>query len=121
MMMIKRTVLLPLATCLLLPACAGAHRGAPWDGAVRVDGGFHAMLQEGKTGPAVELGSLLPDPTLYALGALAELEGEVTIVGGKAYLSYGEEGSARVQSPESPNAGGPAASFRPASPARAQS
>jgi len=46
------------------------------------------MLHEGKAGAVVALDSLLPNHELYAVGALADLSGEVTIVGGRVYLSY---------------------------------
>jgi acetolactate decarboxylase len=38
----------------------------------------------------VTLDTMLPNPELYAVGALADLSGEITIIGGKAYLSYPE-------------------------------
>jgi len=83
--------LLPIL--LSLTACAGVQRssGDPWNGQVRVDGALRPMLHEGKTGPAVNLSRLLPDDALYALGALAGLAGEVTVVGGKVYVSYGKD------------------------------
>jgi acetolactate decarboxylase len=46
------------------------------------------MMHEGKTDAAVSLGTMLPDPDLFALGALAGLAGEVTVLGGMAYLAY---------------------------------
>ena len=51
------------------------------------------MMHEGKTGPAVELRSIL-GPDLFALGALSELRGEVTVLGGKVWLGYPGEGDA---------------------------
>lgn len=99
----RRVALLLLAT-VTATACAGVHRSGPWDGAVRVDGNLRAMLHEGKTGPAVKLERLLPDGSLYAVGALAGMEGEVTVVSGKTYLAYGEEGSARIETPPLPDA-----------------
>jgi alpha-acetolactate decarboxylase len=69
-----------------------------WDGEVRVHGSLRAMFHEGKTGATVTLGAMLPDGDLYAVGALADLAGEVTIVGGKVYLSYPDgEGLARCE------------------------
>ncbi|HEX5041698.1 MAG TPA: acetolactate decarboxylase [Candidatus Polarisedimenticolaceae bacterium] len=84
---------------LLLTACAGVQRssGDPWDGQVRVDGALRAMMHEGKTGPAVKLSRLLPDDALYAVGALADMAGEVTIVGGRTYLSYGKDRKAEAE------------------------
>ena len=86
-----RSRVLPLF--LLLTACAGVQRssGDPWNGQVRVDGALRPMLHEGKTGAVVKLSRLLPDDALYAVGALAGLTGEVTVVGGNVYLSYGKE------------------------------
>jgi len=85
-----RVRVLPLL--LLLTACAGVQRTSePWNGEVRVDGALRPMLHEGKTGPAVKLSRLLPDEALYAVGALAGLAGEVTVVAGKVYLAQGKE------------------------------
>lgn len=67
-------------------SASGASR--PWNGEVQVYGSLAGMHHEGKTGAMVSLDSLLPNPNLYALGALADLAGEVTIVGGKAFVSY---------------------------------
>ena len=85
----------------IVTACAGVQRTSdPWNGQVRVDGNLRAMMHEGKTGPVVRLSRLLPDDALYGLGALADMTGEVTIVAGKAYLSYGKDQQAAAQTPE---------------------
>lgn len=87
------TTILP---CLVSFGCAatGDHPAAatprPWDSEVRVYGGLRAMLHEGQTGVTVALDALLPNPDLYAVGALADLSGEVTVVGGEVFLSYPE-------------------------------
>jgi acetolactate decarboxylase len=63
------------------------------------------MFHEGQTGAMATLDTLLPNPNLYAVGALAELSGEVTVVAGKAYLSYPEAGdSMRTETPDRTNA-----------------
>ena len=54
------------------------------------------MFHEGNTGSAVSLDSLLPSPDLYAVGALADLAGEVTILGGEAFLSYPDGDATRT-------------------------
>lgn len=90
---------------VLLASCAGVRHTEPWNGEVRVDGALRPMLHEGKTDAAVQLGRLLPDPALYAVGALADLSGEVTVVAGKAYLSYGAGGEARTEISEDPDQG----------------
>jgi hypothetical protein len=71
---------------LLLVGCASS---APaWNGDVAVYGALRPMMHEGQTGTVVDMHRLLPDRALYAVGALGELAGEVTVVGGQAYLSY---------------------------------
>ena len=55
---------------------------------VQVFGALRAMFHEGRTAEVVNLGSLLPNEDLYAVGALAGLRGEVTIIRGEAFLSY---------------------------------
>lgn len=89
--------LLPLTSC-----GAGAWDGAPSlrPGDVAVYGALREIIHEGKTGATVSLGALLPNPDLCAVGALADLAGEVTIVAGRAYLSHpdGDEAWVEVES-----------------------
>jgi acetolactate decarboxylase len=86
-----------LAPPLLLLGCAatsnppGASEPNSWDGQVHVHGALRAMFHEGQTGAMVSLDSVLPNPNLYAVGALADLAGEITVIGGLAYLTYPEE------------------------------
>jgi acetolactate decarboxylase len=55
------------------------------------------MMHEQKTGPEVNLSNVL-GPGSYALGALSELRGEVTILDGKVWLAYpGEADATRVE------------------------
>jgi len=83
-----------IPACLALLACAAlahhttADTSRPWDGEVHVAGALRAIVHEGETGAKIALNSLLPDPNLYAVGALVDLSGEITVVGGRAYLSY---------------------------------
>lgn len=71
--------------------------------AVQTYGELRAMMHEQKTGPVVNLASVLT-PTAYGLGALSELRGEVTILGGTAWLAYpGEGDETRVVSTTSSN------------------
>jgi acetolactate decarboxylase len=104
----RLTTILP-GLVLLGCATTGNHSAAgkprPWDGEVRVHGALRAMFHEGQTGAMVTLDTLLPNPDLYAVGALADLSGEVTVVGGKAYLSYPQEADAtRTETPLRTNA-----------------
>ena len=80
-------VLLGCATNSTAPAAGDSHS---WGGKVQVHGALRAMLHEGQTGAMVALDTILPNQDLYGLGALAGLAGEITVVGGKAYLSYPE-------------------------------
>lgn len=73
---------------------------------IRSYGTLRAMHHEGQTAAMVNLSSLLPSPHLYAVGALAELAGEITVVQGVAYLSYpaGPE-KTRTETTSRPTAG----------------
>ena len=61
-------------------AAATASPGGP--PSVRVDGKLREIMHAGRTEATVQLPDLLPDPTLYGVGALAGLRGEITIVDG---------------------------------------
>ena len=88
-------ILITILLCLLL-GCAPsgsdstAKNARSWDGEVRVHGALRAMFHEGQTGAMVTLDAMLPNTDLYAVGALADLSGEITVIGGKVYLSYPE-------------------------------
>lgn len=91
--MLLRVGILSLVS-MVSSSCAASRTGMhsqealSWDGSVRVHGTLRAIFHEGQSSATVNLDSLLPNPRLYAVGALAELAGEVTVVGGVAYLSY---------------------------------
>ena len=89
--------LAPAAACLALAGCVGGVEEEPIDRDVTVHGELRAMMHQGEVGPHVGLDSLLPAGDLYAVGALADLAGEVTIVAGTAYLSYPDGESARTE------------------------
>lgn len=85
---------LPLTA--LLPCLLFSCNTAPND--LEVHGALKAMFQQGQTGTTVTLDTLLPNPNLYAVGALTELSGEITIIGGQTYLSYPQsDGTARAE------------------------
>jgi acetolactate decarboxylase len=64
------------------------------------------MLHEGRTGSTVALDAVLPNPDLYAVGALAGLSGEVTVLRGMAYLSHAEGADeTRTEATPRPRAG----------------
>lgn len=61
-------------------------------------GQLRAMMHENQIGPAVKL-SNIAKPNLYALGALSELRGEVTVIGGDVWLGYpNKDDTMRVES-----------------------
>ena len=66
-------------------------------GETTVYGALRALMHEGKTGPEVALSSIVPGPHLYAVGALSELRGEVTVLDDDVWLAYpSDDGTARV-------------------------
>jgi len=74
-----------MAMCLcLLVGCAASRPGSA---DVRTFGALRAMMHEGRTSSEVRLDELLPDRELYAVGALSELRGEITVLAGEAWLS----------------------------------
>lgn len=82
---------------------AGAGRALP---PVKAYGSLRGMLHEGEVGAAVRLESLLPNERLYALGALEDLAGEITVLGGVAHLAFPEgETRTRAETTTSPKAG----------------
>ncbi len=90
----KSRDLFVLISCLVLASCVAP---VPWDEEVQAYGALRAMFHDDQTGPMVNLDQLLPAPDLYGVGALADLAGEVTILGGKAYLSYPDGDTARTE------------------------
>ncbi|MDY7092851.1 MAG: acetolactate decarboxylase [Acidobacteriota bacterium] len=90
----------PLFLILILAPALGLALTA-WAGSsaspVETHGSLRAMMHEGAIGAAVSLNSLLPDPQVCAVGALAELAGEITVLGGQAYLAYPAAGEPRVE------------------------
>lgn len=98
-------ILFPL--CLLAGGVLGSSTNTGstfWNGTVDAHGALRAMFHEGQTGPMVSLDTLLPDPNLYALGALADLSGEVTVLGGQAFLSYPDGEDVRSEVSDRPDA-----------------
>lgn len=80
----RMNILAPLAL-VLLTGCAATHQ---WRGDLQTHGALRAMFHEDQVGAMVQLDDLLPNPDLYAVGALADLAGEVTIVAGRTWLTY---------------------------------
>ncbi len=78
----------------------------PWDGEIQVHGALRAMFHEGRTGAETTLADLPASPSLFAVGALADLSGEITIIDGRVHLSYPEDdGTARWETLDGSDAG----------------
>jgi len=96
----RLAVIPPLLSILLLaPPATGAAADGPAQaaaGEITVYGTLREMMHQGRTDARVTLDALLPDPALVAVGALADLAGEITVVGGTAYLSY-PDGDSKVR------------------------
>jgi len=93
-----KRVSISLLPCLLLIGCASTPPGiysdsAPteWGGHVVAHGALRAMFHQGRTETMVSMDELLPNPKLYAIGALSELTGEITVIGGLTYISYPDD------------------------------
>ncbi len=82
-----------LALALLLATSALAD---PSD--VRVIGQMRRMFMAHDIGPNVELRSIVHEPHIYALGPLAGLKGEITVVDGDVLVSTAKEGYPAVAS-----------------------
>jgi alpha-acetolactate decarboxylase len=96
------------SACVLAFVCVGC-RGATGTGPpaaerarasteVRTYGALREIMHEGKTEPHAELASLPEGRHTYALGALSELRGEVTVLDDTIWLAYpNDDGTPRVR------------------------
>lgn len=77
-------------TFFALVGCTGVGTGGgtPSSVGVRVDGTLRGMMHDNQTGATVTLDEVLPNAQVYAVGALADLAGEITVLAGEAWLSY---------------------------------
>ncbi len=71
------------------PAGKPDHEG----GEVQVWGALRAVMHEGKVEGTVMLQSIVPGPHAYAVGALAGLRGEVTVLDDEIIVTLGGEGA----------------------------
>jgi acetolactate decarboxylase len=83
------------------PLAEAMITGASESGGVRWVGEMHKAVHEGDTGGKVALASLLATPHLFAIGPVAGLRGEITVIDGAPSIGLvGEEGplvSARAE------------------------
>jgi hypothetical protein len=94
-------VALAAATCFAVDAAQGQHRAAPGQDhapavagpqgpfAVRSFGAFRAMIAAQDYRPKVALGDVKEDGATEAVGAVADLRGEITMIDGRFVVSYG--------------------------------
>ncbi|MCP3164935.1 acetolactate decarboxylase [Myxococcus qinghaiensis] len=108
----RRFTLLPLVATLCLPACrtsapeAAQAREAPVTAGVVVHGALREMMHQGRTASVVDVAQAAGRRGSFAVGALADLAGEVTVVDGEAWLSYAEQdGTSRTVRTREPSAG----------------
>jgi hypothetical protein len=63
-------------------------------------GEMRSVMREGRTEPRVRLASVASSETVYAVGALAGLEGEITIAGGKTWVARVSQDALVVRGPQ---------------------
>lgn len=81
----------------VLSGCAA--KGRESGPTVRQFGAMRAVMREGETEARVRLAECVAERHVYAVGALAGLEGEVTIVDGEAWVSRVEGSGIRCTGP----------------------
>lgn len=82
-----------------LPA---ATRSTSWNGKIVQHGKLHQVLAEGQHQGRIKLGELIQKPHCHAVGALAGLSGEVTIVDGRIVASRVAETGLPLAPPKPP-------------------
>lgn len=63
---------------------------------VKVWGALREMMHEGRTESRVAIAPLLATPHMYAVGAIAGMRGEITILDGTAWIAVGERDAGRA-------------------------
>lgn len=93
-----RAELLPFAVLVAAVACGSAAPPSPATIEVRHFGALRQIMHEGRTKAAVRLDQVVPGPHAFALGALSELRGEVTVVDDVVWTAYPrDDGTAEVR------------------------
>jgi acetolactate decarboxylase len=85
-------------TLAVAAGCSGPDRSS--DVQVRQHGGMREVLREEKTQPRVSLQDVVSQPGAIAVGALAGLGGEVTIVEGDVWVARSHGTGAHVSGPD---------------------
>lgn len=86
-----------ICAALALAGCGGpggsdGDRAGPLGPGVHRWGALHAVMMENDTAAVVGLDALTPDSTLIAVGAVAGLRGEITVIDGRVWLAVPGEG-----------------------------
>src|SRR5437868_10952635 len=84
-------LLVALFSCSRAPNAPSASR--PPSTEVKVWGNLREMMREGRTESRVAVAPLLVPPHMHAVGAIAGMRGEITVVDGTAWLALGERDS----------------------------
>ena len=95
-------ILMTILTLFLLLS-ATTQAGTP---DLQVHGALRAMFHQGQTGTMVTLDKISLSPLVYGVGAVADLNGEITIVGGDVFLTYpGDDDGTYTEVSEQSNEG----------------
>lgn len=89
----------PLLGTLLIASVA-CGKPSPSEAAteVRHFGALRQIMHEGQTGAAVRVAEVVPGPHAFALGALSELRGEITVLDDVVWTAYpGHDGAPEVR------------------------
>lgn len=91
---LKETMFDPKYLVFLVPALSVGCTTATWNGKNERWGSLKEVLRNGQTQGRVAVAQLTQAPGAVGLGVLKELKGEVTIVGGKVWISTIQGGEA---------------------------
>jgi acetolactate decarboxylase len=83
--------------------CTFAFAGCSSSYTVTQHGGMRDALREGNTEARISFEEISSKPHAFAVGALADLEGEITVVDGKIIVAKTSDGKTAISSPASGN------------------
>ena len=87
-------MLIGSALALLLCGCSSGTVGLEQFGAMR------PVMRDGRTEPRADLASIVSRPAMYGVGAMAGLDGEVTIRDGEVWITRVRDGAPCTTGPE---------------------
>ena len=89
-----RNIFTMLILCLLFFDNPYLQAAEPFN--LRHYGNFKKMVHMKKVAGVVDLNTALSSPHTFAVGALKEVKGEITVIDSEAWLSYGKDGLDRA-------------------------